>query len=320
MPIRPPRFLSRYIPRPYHSIRVAKREGKFHIEGIGNWYMYLSDPYHLILTIPWFAFFIVVSVTYILINAIFALLYLAGGNCLNNAHPGSFADAFFFSVQTLSTVGYGDISPKTTFANLIVLVQAIVGLLVVAIVTGLSFTRFTKLTHRVVFSQVAVIAPHNDVPTLMFRMMNQRRNQILETQLRVYLLRDEITTEGKLIYKIHELKMLQSHAPSLTLSWTAMHAIDTDSPLYSVTPESLADNHVQIVACLSGIDDIVFSAIQTQYTYAAKEIFFNYRFMDLMSISATGDRHFKPVHFHRVMPIEALEDMRSQPGRGFGLV
>ncbi|MBW4505695.1 MAG: ATP-sensitive inward rectifier potassium channel 10 [Scytonematopsis contorta HA4267-MV1] len=320
MRFRLPRFVTNFLHRPYHSIRVAKREGKFHIEGIGNWYMYLTDPYHLILTIPWLGFFIIVSLTYILINAIFALLYLAGGNCLNNAHPGSFADAFFFSVQTLSTIGYGDISPKTPFANIVVMLQAIVGLLVVAIVTGLSFTRFTKLTHRVVFSQVAVIAPHNDVPTLMFRMMNQRRNQILETELRVYLLRDEITTEGKLIYKIHELKMLQSHAPSLTLSWTAMHPIDVDSPLYGVTQESLVDNHVQIVVCLSGIDDIVFSAIQTQYTYAAKEIFFNYRFMDLMSISATGDRHFKPVHFHTITPIEAAEDMISQPGRGFGLV
>ncbi len=122
-------------------------------------------------------------------NALFALAYLAGEDCIANARPGSFLDAFFFSVQTLASIGYGAMFPKTTYANVVVTIEAMMGLVGIAVLTGLAFARFSRPTARVIFSRVAVIAPHNDVPTLMFRAANKRRNQILEAQLRVYLMR-----------------------------------------------------------------------------------------------------------------------------------
>ena len=146
---------------------------------------------------PWFGFLLLILLTYVVINALFALVYLLGGEGVANAQPGSFLDHFFFSVQTLATIGYGFMYPKTLFANLIMTLEVMVGIVSIAVLTRLAFARFARSTARVVFSRVAVIAPHEGVPTLSFRAANKRRNRILEAQLRVYLLRDEVTAEGQ---------------------------------------------------------------------------------------------------------------------------
>jgi inward rectifier potassium channel len=312
-------------PRRLRSVRIADRDGKFQIEGVGSWHSYWRDPYHLLLTIPWAGFVAIVSLAYVLINSIFALLYLAGGDCLEGARPGSFEDAFFFSVHTLASIGYGVIAPKTTYANTIVTLEAIVSLLTIAVVTGLAFARFAKPTARVVFSRFAVIAPHGGMPTLMLRMANERRNHILEAQLRVYLLRDEITSEGEYFYRIHELQLSRSRSPSLTLTWTAMHPIDETSPLYGVTPQSLAKTHAQIVVTFTGIDDTVSYTVNLRHVYSAKEILCNHRFMDIIFKSPDGDRYFDYTNFHKVVPIEsaatAMEktEEASEFHKGLGL-
>jgi inward rectifier potassium channel len=245
-------------PKKRARIRLTQGDdGKFQIEGLETWYAYWRDPYHLLLTIPVWGFIPIVAIAYIFLNAIFALLYLAGGDCLAGARPGSFEDAFFFSVQTFASIGYGVISPKNTYANVVVSITAITSLVAIAVVTGLTFARLAKPTARVTFSRYAVIAPHNGIPTLMFRMANQRRNQIVEAQLHVYLLRDEITQEGNFIYRILDLPLLRDRTPAFALSWTAMHPIAEDSPLYGATPESLANSHTQIALAMSGIDETV---------------------------------------------------------------
>jgi len=146
--------------------------------GMGAWHSYWRDPYHLLLTIPWTAFLILICVFYVTINALFALAYWLGGDCIANARPGSFLDVFFFSVQTLASIGYGAMYPKTTYANIIVTIEAMIGLVGIAVMTGLAFARFSRPTARVMFSRVAVITSHDAKPTLMFRTANQRRNTI----------------------------------------------------------------------------------------------------------------------------------------------
>jgi inward rectifier potassium channel len=171
------------IKKSYRRSRYAKvinRYGKLEIDEKGAWYSYLHDPYHLMLMIPWSGFALVVSVGYVSINVFFALLYLAGGDCLTGAKPGSFLDAFFFSVQTLASIGYGVISPNTLYANAMVTLEAITSLLAIALETGLAFARFSKPNAKVIFSDFAVIAPHNGYPALAFRAANERRNQIVE--------------------------------------------------------------------------------------------------------------------------------------------
>ncbi|PMB24517.1 ATP-sensitive inward rectifier potassium channel 10, partial [Fischerella thermalis CCMEE 5319] len=245
-----------------------------------------------------------IALFYLTTNALFALAYLAGGDCIANARPGSFLDAFFFSVQTLASIGYGAMFPKTTYANIIVTIEAMMGLVGIAVLTGLAFARFSRPTARVIFSRVAVIAPHNGIPTLMFRAANKRRNQILEAQLRVYLMRDEVTTEGQFIRRFHELNLLRNQTPSFTLSWTAMHPIDELSPLYGMTPESLVSTKTSIVVSLSGIDETVAQVLHARQTYAAHEILWNNQFVDIFYHTSDGHRYIDYNYFHDVVPLE----------------
>ncbi|OKH41623.1 ATP-sensitive inward rectifier potassium channel 10 [Calothrix sp. HK-06] len=310
-------FIDKHL-RSRHVVQIAKNDGKFQIDGAGAWYRYLGDPYHLIITVSWPGFAAIVGIGYFILNSIFALLYLVGENNLSHARPGSFTDAFFFSVQTLATIGYGSISPQTTYANIIVAIEALTALLAAAIITGLSFARFTKPTARILFSKVAVIAPHNNLPTLMFRMSNKRLNEILDAQLKVFLLQDSLTSEGRYIYQIQELKLLQERTPTLTLTWTAMHAIDKDSPLYGATWESLANSHTQIVASLSGVDNTVSYLINTQHAYGANQIMFDHYFRDIIYFCPRGNRYFNSAYFHDVIPLETISQSNKQDS-GLGL-
>jgi inward rectifier potassium channel len=297
-----PQQRQRLLPR----VQIQIRDGRFHIEGLDAWHSYWRDPYHLMLTISWPGFLGMIVLAYIAINALFALLYLAGGDCIANAQSGSFADTFFFSVQTLASIGYGAMYPKTPYANVIVTIEAIVGLVGIALMTGLAFARFSRPTARVLFSQVAVIVPHNGVPTLMFRTANLRRNQILEAQMRVYLMRDEVTAEGHAFRRVHDLKLLRSQSPSFTLTWTAMHAITESSPLYGMTSESLARTNSTLIISLSGIDTTVTQLVHARHDYAAVEILWNHRFVDIIHQATDGHRYIDYNHFHEVMALEGV--------------
>jgi inward rectifier potassium channel len=284
--------------------RIENRDGKFNIVGLGAWYVYWRDPYHLMLTIPWLGFVGLVSFAYILINIIFALLYLAGGDCITGAAPGNFWDAFFFSVQTLASIGYGVMSPATFYANWVVTVESIISLLAIAVVTGLAFARFSKPTARIMFSNVAVIESFNGVPTLIFRAANQRHNQIVEAQIRVYLMRDEKSQEGTFLRRFHELKLVRHRTPSFTLTWNIMHPIDEDSPLYGQTPESLAKVRAQITASISGTDETAAYMIHARHMFSHNEILWDHRFTDIMYKSPNGDRYLDYTNFHQATPLE----------------
>ncbi len=281
------------------------RDGKFEIVGMNVWYYYWREPYHLMLTVPWLGFLAIVVLEYLLVNALFALAYLVGGDNIANAQPGSFPDAFFFSVQTFASIGYGFMYPKTVYANIIVAIEAIVGLIGIAVTTGLAFARFSRPTARVLFSRVAVVAPHEGSPTLTFRAANQRRNQILEAQLRVYLLRDEMTAEGHYIRRIHDLKLLRHQTPSFALTWQAMHPIDRHSPLYGMTAESLKQTAAMLVVSLSGLDETVAQTVHARHMYHASDILWSHRFVDVIThTSDDSHRYVDYNYFHDVVPLE----------------
>jgi inward rectifier potassium channel len=285
-------------------IHMKFRNGNFEIMGLGVWHSYWRDPYHLLLTIPWTGFVLLICIFYIAINALFALAYLLGGDCIANARPGSFVDAFFFSVQTLASIGYGAMYPKTSYANLIVTIEAIIGVMGIAVMTGLAFARFSRPTARVLFSRVAVIVPHEGVPTLMFRTANQRRNLILEAQMRVYLMRDEITAEGQFMRRISDLKLVRQQTPGFALSWSVMHVIDESSPLYGMTPESLIQTNSLLMISLTGIDETVAQVVHARHSYSANEILWNSRFVDILHHAGDGHRYIDYNHFHDVLPLE----------------
>jgi inward rectifier potassium channel len=285
-------------------VYIKIRNGRFQVKGIGSWYSYWRDPYHLLLTIPWLGFLTLIALSYIATNALFALAYLAGGDCVENARPGSFLDLFFFSVQTLASIGYGAMYPRTTYANTIVTIEAMVGLVGIALLTGLAFARFSRPSARVLFSRIAVVAPYEGVPTLMFRTANQRRNQILEAEMRLYLMRDEITAEGQFMRRFYDLKLLRNRTPSFTLTWTALHPIDEYSPLYGVTLESLTQTRTSIVVSLSGVDETVVQAIHARHTYTAQDLVWNQQFVDIFYNTLDGNRYIDYSHFHDIEPLE----------------
>ncbi len=289
--------------RTLKPVRIVKRDGRLNIVGLDAWYSYWRDPYHLLLTLPWHGFLALIIVGYFASNFLFALLYLAGGDCIANARPGSFSDAFFFSVQTMDTIGYGTLYPRTFYANIVVTVESLIGLLGVAMGTGLAFARFSRPTARVLFSRVAVIAPFDGVPTLMFRAANQRRNQIVEAQMRVRLVRDEVNLEGEFMRRFHDLKLVRSQNPVFSLSWTAMHPIDEHSPLYGVKAETLAETETMLVITLSGLDETVSQIIHARHSFVAKEILWNMGFVDIVSKTEEGHRFIDYSRFHDVKPI-----------------
>ena len=288
----------------YPRIHIKIQNGQFEIMGMGTWYSYWRDPYHLLLTIPWNGFLILIFIFYLAINILFSLAYWVGGDCIANAKPGSFLDVFFFSVQTIASIGYGAMYPKTTYANIIVTIEAIVGVMGIAVMTGLAFARFSRPTARVIFSRVAVIIPHEGVPTLMFRAANQRRNMILEAQMRVYLMRDEVTAEGQFLRRFHDLKLVRHQTPGFALSWLAMHIIDESSPLYGVSPEMLMQTNTTLVVSLSGIDETVAQVVHSRHNYGYDEILWNNRFVDIMHHTPDGDRYIDYQHFHDVLPLD----------------
>ncbi|WP_445633396.1 ATP-sensitive inward rectifier potassium channel 10 [Nostoc sp. DSM 114161] len=307
MKFRVKRFSRKQKQRLLPPIHIQIRDGKFEIMGMGVWYSYWRDPYHLLLTIPWVGFLILICLSYVTINAVFAVAYFLGGDCIANARPGSFLDLFFFSVQTLASIGYGAMYPKTTYANVIVTIEAMIGLVGIAVMTGLAFARFSRPTARVIFSRVAVITPHDAKPTLMFRSANQRRNMILEAQMRVYLMRDEVTAEGQHMRRIYDLKLLRNQTPSFSLSWSVVHVIDEFSPLYGMTAESLMQTNSMLMISLSGIDETVAQVVHARHSYGAKEILWNNRFVDIFHETPDGHRYIDYNRFHDVLPSDEIE-------------
>lgn len=281
---------------------IRSKNGTFFRLGQGIWYSYWRDPYHLLLAIPWVGFVGAIALLYLTINVVFALAYLAGGDSIANAQPGSFLDAFFFSVQTFASIGYGAMYPQTPYANTCVTLEALTSLVSIAMLTGLSFARFSHPTTRVLFSQVAVITPYEGTHTLIFRAANQRHNHILEAQLRVYLIRDEVTAEGKFILKIHDLKLTRSINPSFIATWMVMHPVDESSPLYGTTQESLAATKSIITVSLSGLDETLAQMVHARHVYTAEEILWNRQFVDIIHYTNDGQRYIDYSYFHEVEP------------------
>ncbi len=225
---------------------------------------------------------------YLGLNVMFAGLYLLDPGGIDKAHAGSFADAFFFSIQTMATIGYGVLTPADRYTNLIVTVETLFALGVVALATGLTFARFSRPTARVTFSSVATVSAHNGVPTLAVRLSNGRRNQILEADVALTLMRNEATAEGQFMRRFYDLSLLRNHTPVFSLTFTAMHPIDATSPLHAATPESLAEQDAELLVTVTGLDETMSQTIHARTSYIASELRFGHRFVDMFGYTEEG--------------------------------
>jgi len=246
----------------------------------------LTETYLRLLTMPWplFLFFIIIALA--IANVIFAEFYLIGGGIAHARH-GSFAD-FFFSIQTMATIGYGRLEPESLLANALVGLEAFTGLVALAMVTGLTFARFSRPNVKVRFSRYAVIAPREDVPTLMFRMANQRGSGIVEATIHVVFTRNEVTLDGEPFRRFYDLPMQRIRNSLFVLTWTAIHPIVPSSPLYGMTPESLAEVQGALIVSLTGIEEGFSQTVHARYSWTAQNILFNHRFVDIVHPQQDG--------------------------------
>jgi inward rectifier potassium channel len=266
-----------------------------------------TDFYHFILTVPWSVFFIGVAAFFFSINVVFAFAYMADPNGIEHARPGNFWDAFLFSVQTIGSINYSVMSPKSIYANIVVVAEAFFGILNLALITGVVFSRFSRPYARVLFSRIAVITDFDGTPTLMFRAANQRGNQILDANISVNFAYQQTTREGLVMRRFCELKLVRPRSPLFALSWTVMHRIDEESPLYGQTPESLSAMQAELIVLLSGTDETLADTIFARNSYKPHQILWRHRFIDILSVNPKGRRVVDLTRFHQAVPDATTE-------------
>lgn len=276
----------------YPSIKI----GRSSVVKIGLPRYDWSDIYHLLLTLSWPWFLVLVSCFFVLTNAIFALAYLIQDNAIENAQNGSFSDAFFFSVETIATVGYGAMRPITLYGHIVSTVEILMGILGFAMVTGLMFARFSRPTARVLFSHAATVHPINSIPTLTVRAANRRHNTILQASVRATLLRHETTEEGQVFIRFHDLRLVRDSTPVFALSLSIMHQIEEDSPLYGIQPEQLGD--MTLIVSLIGFDETSSQTVHARQYYYAKDIHWGKQFADILLTLPDGQQVIDFTRFH----------------------
>jgi inward rectifier potassium channel len=250
-------------------------------------YRLADDVYHHLLTSSWPLLLVQIAAVFLLVNVLFAVgFYFDGG--IDNARKGSFVDMFFFSVETMTTIGYGRMAPITFIARLLMSAEALTGLISLALITALMFAKFSRPSARVRFSRYAVISKRDGIPSLMFRMANVRTNQIVEAQVHVLLARSEVTAEGEEVWRFHDLELSRYRNGTFRHSWTVIHPIRPDSPLYGSSAEALAATFGEVVVSMTGIDGAFMQTVYARHTYRARDIIWGARLSDVLIRSPDG--------------------------------
>ncbi len=262
------------------------------------------DLFHHFMTVSWPRLFGTLAAFFLVFDLLFGFFYYLSPGSVANLNPPGFAGDFFFSVETLATVGYGEMHPATFYGHLVAMVEIFVGLMSLALITGLMFARFSRPRARFLFSKNAVVRPIAGKPTLIIRAANERQNVVQDASARLALLRDEVTEEGYRIRRIIDLPLLRSQHPAFALGWTIMHVIDTASPLSSETPESLSNSKAILVLTLSGTDENTGQILMARGEYSCADIRWNSTFHDILEEAPDGSIHVDYNKFHDIEPLK----------------
>lgn len=263
----------------------------------------LTDPYYLLLQMRWSTFVIAVLLGYLGVNLVFAALYWAAPGAVANARPHSFFDAFFFSTETLATVGYGVMSPGNLYGHLVATTEIIVGLFLTALVTGGFFARFARPQARLIFSDSAVIAPYEGGRALMLRVASRRAHSISEVVGRISALPTMRTRDLHALRRFVELPLVRRELPILSLSWTMIHPIDEQSPLWGVENLEEADPGLVLVASVSGFDEAISSVVTGRKAYVTQDLRLDHAFVDITSDLPSGLLQLDLTRFHDTEPV-----------------
>ncbi len=299
-----PLFPSRK-PKP-RTVQVGGR--RFISQGLSH--RFWDDIYHQALTIRWPVFFALAGAAFIVLNGFFAVLYLLGDHAIANQFPPGFAGAFFFSVETLATVGYGDMHPQTLYAHLVATVEIFTGMGCIALMTGLIFSRFSRPRAKILFASNPIIRHIDGHLTLMIRAANARQNVIASATAKMHLLRRYHSPEGFQLRKIYDLKLVRELQPIFWLSWSLMHIIDESSPLYGHTPESLAEIDATILISIEGIDETTSQSIHARHEWRHDDLRWNHRYVDLVT---SREKDVFTIDYGVFNEIELLEEAQALP-------
>jgi inward rectifier potassium channel len=267
-----------------HLVRFGHRE----IETLGLSQGFWTDLYHRAMTVYWPVFFGSAAVLFVTLNAVFGFLYWLGHEPIANAEGNGPLAYFYFSIETLATVGYGDMHPQTDYGHLIATVEIFTGMSFLAVMTGLIFARFSRPRARFVFADTAVITRHEGRQALMIRTANARHNTISRANARLWLIRAERSREGDQLRRFYELKLDRSEHPMFVLSWMLFHIIDKDSPLYGATASDLEEGDALFVLNVGGLDDSSAQQLYARHVYSWRDIRWNHRYKDITSVSPQG--------------------------------
>jgi inward rectifier potassium channel len=287
------------------SYRFLDNKGQPTIEVKGLPPAPLRDLYHRVLTMRWRTFLVLTFTSYLSINALFALLFWLDEGGVQNMREGSYSDAYFFSVETMMTIGYGYMAPTSTLAHVLVTIESFIGMLMTAVMTGLVFAKFATPSAHVLFSNVICISKQEGVPTVLFRLANARGNRLIEASLSVTLAKTVKTLEGETFRRVMDVKLVRNSNPLFWIGWTAMHRIDESSPFFGETHDSLVEKGAEMIVVLSGVDEHSSATVHTRRSYAPEEFRWGARFVDIISPgTAMTARSFDFSRFHDTQPAE----------------
>jgi inward rectifier potassium channel len=281
-----------------HLIGISGREIETHGLADGFW----TDLYHRSMTVYWSTFFGTAAAIFVVLNAVFAFLFWLGNEPVANVASNEPLGLFYFSVETLATVGYGDMHPQTHYGHFIATVEIFTGMSFLAVMTGLIFARFSRPRARFIFANHPVVTIHEGQPTLMIRIANERNNTISQAMARLWLIRMETTAEGTRFRRYYELVLDRSEHPMFMLSWSIFHVIDETSPLYRVTPADLAAVDAALTLNVSGVDDNSAQYLYARRLYNYQDIRWKHRYRDITSFSEQGTLVIDYSVFHEIMP------------------
>lgn len=271
--------------------RVIRKDGQFNVRRHGTTWQDVH-PYLYFLNAPWYIFISVMVSGFIVVNFIFAATYyLIGVQHLQGAEAatefGRFLNAFFFSAQTLTTVGYGTIAPRGVLVNFIASFEAMIGLMGFAVVTGFLVGRVSRPTARIGFSERMIVAPYQDVTSLQFRLVNRGVSNLMELEASV-LLMTVVNTDGRLERKYESLELERDRVLFLALTWTIVHAIGADSPLFGKTAADLQRLKAEVLILIKGTDDMFSQVVHARYSYRYDEIVWGAKFTPAFEIDDKG--------------------------------
>jgi inward rectifier potassium channel len=257
-----------------------------------------ADISHRCMTASWPAFIAGAALVFLLFNAVFACLYWIGDQPIANVPGGAYIDYFYFSIETLSTAGYGDMHPQTHYGHFIATIELFTGIFSMSLMTGLIFARFSRPQARLLFANNPVISNHEGRPTLMVRLANERQNLIGNATARLWMFRDIVTVEGQPFRRFDELPLLRSESPALALSWTLHHVLDETSPLHGMSTESLAAGNVSLAVVVSGYDVVAAQTVHARRLYEHSAIRLGHRYTDILDTTDDGRIRIDYGRFH----------------------